>query len=81
MATIDGLVQRLMWRASGVPPRFGPSRTARLTLLSDRSAGRHLEKILGWDFDRIVVTHGEPVERDGKAVFAGAFGAFVRQTE
>ena len=80
MVTIDGLVQRALWRASGVPARFGPSRTARWTLLSDRAAGAELEKILAWDFDRIVVTHGEPVARDGKAVFVEAFGAFLRQT-
>jgi hypothetical protein len=81
MVTIEGAVQRALWRASGVPPRFGPSRTARLTLLSDRTAGTQLEKILGWEFDRIVVTHGEPVERNGRAVFAEAFGGFLRRTE
>lgn len=81
MVTIEGLVQRALWRAGGVPARFGPSRTARLTLLSDRTAGAELEKILQWEFDRIVVTHGEPVERNGKAVFTEAFAGLLRQTE
>jgi hypothetical protein len=65
--------------ASGVPARFGPAGRA-LDAPQDRAAGAELEKILAWDFDRIVVSHGEPVARDGKAVFVEAFGAFLRQT-
>src|SRR5262245_975317 len=33
---IDGGYNRVVWRISGVPARFGPSRTARLTFLRDR---------------------------------------------
>jgi hypothetical protein len=32
-----------------------------------------LARVLAWDFDRIVVGHGEVVERDGRAIFAAAF--------
>ncbi|MHA1538193.1 MAG: hypothetical protein ACTSUD_11610 [Alphaproteobacteria bacterium] len=31
-----------------------------------------LERILGWDFERIVLAHGHLIERGGKAVFAEA---------
>jgi glyoxylase-like metal-dependent hydrolase (beta-lactamase superfamily II) len=35
----------------------------------DRSAARaSLERILAWDFDRIVISHGDLVERDAKNV-------------
>lgn len=71
-------LDRWLWRASGIPPRFGPSRTARLTFLRDRRlAAERLAAILRWEFDRIVVTHGEPIERDGRRAFTDAFRAFL----
>jgi hypothetical protein len=79
VTTIEPAWQRLAWRASGILPRFGPSRSARLTFLSDRAAARpHLEKILRWEFARIAVAHGEAVERDGRRVFADAFRDVLR---
>lgn len=78
VTTIEPAWQRRLWRASGISPRFGPSRSARLTFLSDRDAARPLlAAILRWDFTRIVVAHGEPVERDGTRVFADAFHDFL----
>ncbi len=72
------LHQRLLWRATGVPRGFGPSRTARLTFLSDRRLARPgLERILRWDFDRVVVAHGAPVGCHGKEIFARAFRRFL----
>jgi hypothetical protein len=45
--------------------RFGPSKLDPL-LIRDRAAARQsLERILAWDFDRIVVAHGEILERGG----------------
>ena len=56
----------LMWliRSYG---RFGPS-TLDPWLIRDRAAARgSLERILGWDFDRVIVAHGDVVERGGRA--------------
>jgi Domain of unknown function (DUF4336) len=52
--------------------RFGPSKLDPL-LIRDRAAARaSLERILAWDFDRIVVAHGEVLERGGhEALRAG----------
>jgi hypothetical protein len=67
---------RFFWRAFGVPAGLGPSRTARWTLLRDREAARpFLRRILEWPFERIVVGHGDPVERDARAAFRRAFAA------
>jgi hypothetical protein len=47
--------------------QFGPSKLDPL-LIRDRAAAREsLERILAWDFDRIVVAHGDVLERDGRA--------------
>ncbi len=78
VTTITPAWQHLAWRATGILPHFGPSRSARLTLLRDRAAVRpQLQRVLEWDFDRIVVAHGEPVECDGRRVFAAAFRSYV----
>ncbi|MBI3775730.1 MAG: DUF4336 domain-containing protein [Gammaproteobacteria bacterium] len=42
--------------------------------IQDRVAFRgSIDRILRWDFDRIIVSHGEVVERDGKERFRAAF--------
>ncbi len=67
---VDGLV----WRASGIPARFGPGRTTRSLLLGDRSAAaRGLSRIAKWPIRRIVLAHGEVVEKDAAADFLRAF--------
>ena len=69
---------RIAWRAMGVPPRLGPSRTARLMLLNDRTAARAaLSGILAWPFERILVAHGEPVRHDARAQFERGFAAYL----
>ncbi len=46
--------------------RFGPSKLDPL-LIRDRHAAREsLERILAWDFDRVVVAHGDVLERGGR---------------
>jgi len=40
----------------------------------DRRAAKHsLERILEWDFDRIILSHGENIESDAKAVLRKAW--------
>ena len=46
--------------------RFGPSKLDPW-LIKDRPAVRQsLERILAWDFDRVVVAHGEVLESGGR---------------
>lgn len=46
--------------------RFGPTRLDPL-LIRDRPAARaSLERILAWDFDRVVVAHGDVLESGGR---------------
>lgn len=58
---------RLFMRMNGAYGHFGPSRIFR-TLVKERAALRSsLTHLQSWDFDRIIVAHGEVLERDGKA--------------
>jgi hypothetical protein len=69
---------RLGWRLLGAWQRFGPSRTARTILLRDRArVAEFVERMCGWDFERIVVAHGEALEGAGPALLREAFRAYL----
>jgi hypothetical protein len=64
---------RLFCWLVGASGRFGPHRMVRL-MIRDRAAARaSVQRILTWDFDRVIVTHGEVLEAGGKRAFADAF--------
>jgi Domain of unknown function (DUF4336) len=62
----NALPTRLLMRLLRSYGRFGPSKLDPL-LIRDRGAAREsLERILAWDFDRVVVAHGDVLERGGR---------------
>jgi hypothetical protein len=60
--------------------RLGPSTECRmLGILRDRNAVRRsLERILEWDFDRILPGHGEVLHTGGRDAFEAAFARLLR---
>lgn len=69
---------RLGWRLLGAWQRFGPSRTARFILLSDRArVAEFVERLCRLDFARIAVAHGETVEPANAGTLRQAFGAYL----
>jgi hypothetical protein len=74
MQSATNWIDRLYWRMSGVWQRFGPTPLVANVLLREPHLVRpFLARVLTWDFDRIVVGHGDVVARDGHAIFAAAF--------
>jgi len=70
---IDRVTARLM----GIPFRFGPTRTARLLLLTERrTVAAWIEQICTWDFARIVMAHGEPLSA-GPRELRTAFASWI----
>lgn len=64
----------MFFRVNGMWRRFGPSRLIRLLAVSDRRAlGRSIERILEWDFERILPGHGEVVEKGAKEALRRAW--------
>jgi hypothetical protein len=61
-AAITRLLMRLI-RSYG---RFGPSKLDPLLIRDRRAARQSLERILAWDFDRVVVAHGDVLESGGR---------------
>jgi len=52
---------------------FGPNAFVRLAVRDRAAARRSLERVLAWDFERVVVTHGEILERGGRAALRRAW--------
>jgi hypothetical protein len=66
---IPSVMQGVQARMFGVFDRFGPSRLFRL-MMNDRKAARaSLERISEWDFDRVIVAHGEVLQSGGKRLW------------
>jgi Domain of unknown function (DUF4336) len=67
-------VARAFFGANGMWRHFGPSRIIRLLAVSDRAALRKsLERVLRWDFERIVPGHGDVIEQGGPAALRAAW--------
>lgn len=59
---------RQFMRLNDALDRFGPTRVFRWIVVADKRRLREsLAAVWAWDFDRVVVSHGAIVERDGKA--------------
>lgn len=72
------LLTRLWAWGPRMRPRVGPTPAFRLMVGDKPSIRASVERILGWDFLRIVVGHGEIVEDDSRAAFAAAWGRYSR---
>ena len=69
-----GTLGRLLVKAYGMHNRFGPSPLFK-SMIRDRAALRaSLEQVLSWDFDRVLVGHGAPLETGGKTALRQAYG-------
>jgi hypothetical protein len=64
---------RLFTRLVGAVGRFGPHRVVRLAIRDRGAARASVQHLLGWDFDRVIVTHGDVLESGGKQRFVEAF--------
>lgn len=72
-------IARLFFRANGMWRRFGPSRLIRHLAVSDRAAFEHsLQRIMRWDFERILPGHGEVLERGGPAALGASWARMAR---
>jgi len=71
-------VTRVLMTLVGAYGRFA---TTRLDpwLIRDRAAARQcLEQILAWDFERVIVAHGDVLESGGKAALRAAYRWLLR---
>jgi hypothetical protein len=64
---------RLVKRLNGIHRRPGPLLPFKLGFRDKAAARASLERVLSWDFERIVLSHGPIVESGGKDVFREAY--------
>jgi hypothetical protein len=70
----ESAVERLLLRINGCCGKLTTSRLGRFVVFRDRAVlRRDVDRILRWDFDRIIVSHGEVVERGGRDAFRESF--------
>lgn len=65
-------LSRLYLQASGAWQRCAQTPLVRASIRDRSAARRSLERMFEWDFERLIMAHGEIVERDARAVLAAA---------
>jgi len=68
---------RLLFLLNGTYGRFASGFIERLITRDHTAARTSLERILAWDFDRVIVAHGEILERGGPPAVRAAFDWLV----
>lgn len=70
----DSFMTRFFLRINGALGSFGPSRLGKSFFFSDHAAvGRSVARLLQWDFDRVILSHGEVLESGGPEALRDAF--------
>jgi hypothetical protein len=73
MRSSTSWLTRTAMKINGAYGRVAPSRYFKSHVKDKRAFGASVERILEWDFERIVVGHGAIVESNGREVLAAAF--------
>lgn len=71
-ASVQSRGARIAWTLEGVYGRAAMPRSFRVGTRNRRAARRSVDRILSWDFDRLVLGHGDVIEYGGHAVFERA---------
>ena len=74
----DAAPTRLLMKLLRSYGRLGPSKLDPLLIRDRRAARESLERILSWDFDRVVVAHGDVQESGGKALLRDGYAWLLR---
>jgi hypothetical protein len=80
---IDGafpLLTQLATRVIGGYKSLSPSLLERIATTEKVKVRRSVEKILGWDFDRVIMAHGSIIEHNGKEELRQGYERFLGQS-
>lgn len=56
----------------------GVSRLVKMSIRDRKAFGESVQQVLAWDFDRVIVGHGEMIERDGKSILTSVLSTFAK---
>jgi hypothetical protein len=72
-------LRNALFRLAGVgSPRGGVGLDIRLSFTNRNLARRSLEKLLSWEFDKLIIAHGACIEREAKPFVKNAFRWLAR---
>ena len=60
-------------KIAGIYGKIGLSRMLRLAFRDRKKARRSIDQVLDWDFDRIILAHGEPIGSNGVEALREAY--------
>jgi hypothetical protein len=72
-ADSDHFLTRLYLKAGGIYGKPGWNRLMRFVYRDKRAARRSVDAVLEHDFDRLIVAHGDVIERDAKPIVRESF--------
>lgn len=64
---------RLVWWLAGIYQKPGPSIDVKLAYWNKSAARASLKKVMDWDFDKMILSHGHLIDSDAKDVFRRAY--------
>jgi len=69
----ESAIDRLLLQLDGVYRRVTLGRVERLFVRDRRAARASIDRMLAWDFDRLVLAHGDVLEHGGREVLRAGF--------
>jgi hypothetical protein len=67
-------ILNILWKLAGVAyPLGGVPLDIRISFIDRKTARQSLEKLLSWDFDKLIIAHGVCVDKDARRVVQHAF--------
>lgn len=67
------LFNMLIKLSDAAPPHGGVGLDIRFTFINRNLARQSLEKLLSWDFDKLIIAHGACIQKDAKSFVERAF--------
>lgn len=74
------LLTQLATRVVGGYKSLSPSSLERIATTEKVKVKKSVEKILKWDFDRVIMAHGSIIEQNGKEAFRQGYERFLGQS-
>jgi len=74
MRASRSLLTRAFFKMDDAWGKFGPSRLWRLLIRDHPTARAAVDRILGWDFDRVIMAHGDVLDSGGREALRSGFG-------
>jgi len=77
MLNPKGIMTNIHFFVHGANRRFAFSRIVKMMIKDKNAFSKSLQLIMNWDFDRILVSHGEIIASDGKKTMENTFSSYL----